>query len=63
MESPCIKICVLDPDLGQCTGCGRTAAEIAAWTALSPGERRSIMSQLDVRPGPHQRAGRRPQEA
>jgi hypothetical protein len=63
MESPCVKICVLDPVLGQCTGCGRTPAEIAAWTALSPRERRSIMSQLATRPGPHRRAAVGRQEA
>ena len=41
VESPCIKVCVLDaqPD-GEsvCIGCGRTIGEIAGWSGMSPAE-------------------------
>jgi predicted Fe-S protein YdhL (DUF1289 family) len=49
MESPCIKLCVVDPRAGLCIGCGRTLAEIAAWTTFSNGERRRVMAELAQR--------------
>ena len=49
MDSPCLKICVVDPSAKSCTGCGRTLAEIARWTSLSDAERRQIMSELPAR--------------
>jgi uncharacterized protein len=49
MESPCIRICVIDTHSGLCAGCGRTLAEIAAWSTLTPAERRTIMSRLPER--------------
>jgi uncharacterized protein len=49
IESPCIKVCVLDPASNHCVGCGRGLAEIARWSALSPEERRRIMAELPSR--------------
>jgi predicted Fe-S protein YdhL (DUF1289 family) len=49
IESPCIKVCVLDSGSQYCVGCGRTLAEIARWTAFSPEERRRIMAELPGR--------------
>jgi uncharacterized protein len=49
IETPCIKICVVDPDHGICAGCGRTIAEITDWAAMSDGERRRIMTLLPDR--------------
>jgi predicted Fe-S protein YdhL (DUF1289 family) len=49
IESPCIKLCVLDPGSKHCLGCGRSLAEIAGWTAFSPEERRRIMAELPAR--------------
>ncbi len=49
VESPCLKICVLDPETGLCLGCGRTRDEIASWLALSPQARRQIMTGLPER--------------
>ncbi len=51
VESPCIKICVIDSQTKLCTGCGRTLSEIAAWSRLSAGERRRIMTELAARLG------------
>jgi predicted Fe-S protein YdhL (DUF1289 family) len=49
IESPCLKICVMEPGSKLCRGCGRTIEEIAGWSALSGGERRRIMSALPAR--------------
>lgn len=49
IASPCVKVCVIDPTSGLCSGCGRTLAEIAAWQSLDDGERRRIMAELPKR--------------
>jgi uncharacterized protein len=49
IESPCIKVCVLDPASNHCVGCGRSLAEIERWSAFSPEERRRIMAELPSR--------------
>lgn len=43
--SPCIGICLLD-DRGLCEGCLRTAAEIAAWSAMGDAERLRMMEDV-----------------
>lgn len=52
METPCVKICVIDPATKQCTGCLRTLEEIARWASLSNVERRRIMTELPARKRP-----------
>ena len=49
MESPCVNICLLDPETGTCVGCGRTIQESAGWAAMSERERRAIMRELPGR--------------
>ena len=49
MDSPCIKVCVIDPATRLCEGCGRTLAEIAGWSSYSDAERRRIMADLGHR--------------
>jgi len=49
IESPCLKICVMEPGSKLCRGCGRTIEEIAAWGTLPDGERRRIMAALPAR--------------
>lgn len=49
METPCIKICVLDTARQRCEGCGRTLDEIARWSTLDADERRRIMGGLPAR--------------
>ncbi len=49
MESPCIKICVIDPTSRLCVGCARTLDEIATWGSLTDGQRARIMSELPDR--------------
>jgi predicted Fe-S protein YdhL (DUF1289 family) len=45
IETPCVKICALDPASGLCRGCGRTADEIAAWLRYGTVERGRIMGE------------------
>ena len=59
VESPCIKICVVDPETGFCVGCGRTRGEIASWLEISPQARRHIMTGLPERVGTLTRNKRR----
>ena len=49
VESPCVKVCAIDATTGWCLGCGRSMAEIGAWTSLPPDRRRAIMTELDAR--------------
>ena len=47
--TPCVKICVVDPQSGLCIGCGRSIAEISLWPEMSDEERRAVMSGLSAR--------------
>jgi hypothetical protein len=49
METPCVKVCVIDPTNRLCRGCGRTIEEISSWTTLSSADRRRIMAELPAR--------------
>jgi predicted Fe-S protein YdhL (DUF1289 family) len=49
MDTPCTKICTLDPAAGLCIGCGRTLDEIARWTTMSDAERRRVIAELAER--------------
>jgi predicted Fe-S protein YdhL (DUF1289 family) len=49
IQSPCNRVCTLDPASGICLGCGRSLAEIARWTQMSDAERERLMSDLDRR--------------
>jgi uncharacterized protein len=49
IETPCVKICDIDRESGLCCGCGRSLAEIAAWSSMSDAERRHIMALLPQR--------------
>jgi uncharacterized protein len=48
-STPCVKVCVIDPLSALCVGCGRTIAEIAAWTGMSEAERLGVMAGLGER--------------
>ncbi|MFN3349742.1 DUF1289 domain-containing protein [Pseudorhodoplanes sp.] len=53
IETPCLKICVLEAGARLCRGCGRTLDEIAGWGAMSERERRHIMALLPDRIAAH----------
>ncbi len=62
IESPCIKLCVVDPASRLCLGCHRTIDEIGAWSRLAPEDRRAVMALLPERArqaAPKRRGGRR----
>ena len=49
VSTPCIRVCILDPETGLCEGCGRTREEIASWFRFSEEERGRIMAELPER--------------
>ena len=49
IDTPCDKVCALDPVSGLCLGCGRSLAEIERWVAFSDGERSRVMAELPRR--------------
>jgi uncharacterized protein len=49
IESPCNKICAVDPIAALCVGCGRSLAEIEGWLRYSADERARIMAELPQR--------------
>lgn len=49
IDSPCQKMCVIHDGTGFCIGCYRTRDEIAAWSAISQGERDTIRAALPAR--------------
>ncbi|MCC6008533.1 MAG: DUF1289 domain-containing protein [Rhodobacteraceae bacterium] len=48
-DSPCIRICTIDPASRLCRGCLRSLDEIAIWSRLGATERRAIMQKLPAR--------------
>ena len=51
IDSPCIKICVIQPETRLCTGCLRTIDEITAWSRMTPEARTQVMAELPARKG------------
>jgi predicted Fe-S protein YdhL (DUF1289 family) len=49
IESPCNKVCVVDPISALCIGCGRSLAEIEGWLRFTPEQRVRIMAELPRR--------------
>jgi uncharacterized protein len=49
IETPCIKICVIDGASQLCIGCGRSLDEIAQWATLNPQQRARVMMDLAKR--------------
>lgn len=51
MESPCINVCVIQPDSRLCTGCLRSIDEITQWSRMTDDARRAVMADLPARQG------------
>ncbi len=49
IETPCVRICMVEGRSGLCLGCFRTLAEIARWTGYTEAERAEIMQSLPGR--------------
>lgn len=61
IESPCVKLCVIDPATRQCVGCHRTIDEIGGWSSMTTDARARIMAILPARAensAPRRRGGR-----
>lgn len=49
IASPCVKVCIVDPESSLCLGCYRTLMEIAGWARLPEEERDRLMRELPGR--------------
>ena len=49
IETPCVKVCVVDPETQFCIGCGRTRDEISGWIGMTPVTRHQIIGALPER--------------
>jgi len=49
VDSPCIKVCRMDPHTGLCAGCYRSLDEIAEWGAAGDECRRLILAAVAQR--------------
>ncbi len=47
-QSPCNKICTLNPE-GVCVGCGRSRAEIGAWSQISDSDKTKVVKRARER--------------
>jgi predicted Fe-S protein YdhL (DUF1289 family) len=47
-SSPCVKLCILDA-AGICEGCGRSIAEIGAWSGATEAERAAVVVRAAAR--------------
>ena len=48
VESPCRKLCALDPATRVCAGCLRTLDEIARWSRMSDEEKRGVLRRIEA---------------
>ena len=49
VESPCVRLCVIDAVTGCCRGCWRTLDEISFWVRCTSEERHRVMVCLEAR--------------
>lgn len=47
--SPCMGVCVVNPQTQLCDGCYRTLEEITAWWDYTPAQKRTVLEQLEQR--------------
>lgn len=47
--SPCISICLMDPQSGLCQGCLRTIDEIAHWSSMGEPQKRQVLAEVAQR--------------
>ena len=49
LPSPCISICQIDPETGNCLGCYRNRKEIARWSVMNTDEQAELLQVLKQR--------------
>jgi len=48
IDSPCIDICTIDRNSGECIGCGRTVEEVRNWTNFNNLKKKQILENLNA---------------
>ena len=49
IDSPCIDICTIDRDSGECIGCGRTVEDVRNWANFDNLKKKQILENLNAR--------------
>jgi|KBSSwiStaDraftv2_1062776.scaffolds.fasta_scaffold301360_2 predicted Fe-S protein YdhL (DUF1289 family) len=49
VDSPCNRVCIIDPVRNWCIGCGRTLDEIGEWATASDPRKRQILENISAR--------------
>jgi|LNFM01.1.fsa_nt_gb uncharacterized protein len=49
IESPCVRVCILDRVQRLCIGCYRNLDEISFWSRYSNAQRREVLAQIEIR--------------
>ena len=49
VPSPCVSVCVMHPQTGQCEGCLRTLQEIGEWSRLHDAGKRQVWQRIQMR--------------
>ena len=49
IDTPCIDICSIDRDSGECIGCGRTVEEVSNWANFNNLKKKQILENLNAR--------------
>ncbi len=47
-DAPCIAICSTSQGDAVCKGCGRSFDEVRDWTAMSPGQKRTVWRRITL---------------
>ena len=48
IDSPCIDICTIDRNSGECIGCGRTVEEVRNWANFDNLKKKQILENLNA---------------
>lgn len=49
IESPCVRVCILDRVQRFCIGCYRNLDEISFWSRYSNAQRQEVLAQIEIR--------------
>ncbi len=49
VPSPCVSVCVMDPQTDLCAGCWRSLEEIGAWSRMPDETKRQVWRRIQQR--------------
>lgn len=49
IPSPCVAVCIIEPETGYCRGCKRTIEEISRWILMDRQEKLACLERLKAR--------------